>query len=429
MVASKTIAVILGGGAGSRLYPLTKNRSKPAVPVAGKFRLIDIPISNCLNSNIKKIFVLTQFNSASLNKHVKNTYRFDRFSEGFVDILAAEQTPNSKDWFQGTADAVRQCTEYFEAHDFEHILILSGDQLYQMDFKTILNYHKEQGADVTVATIPVDSRDAPSFGILKVNEKGFIDDFIEKPAENELSKWTSPVEEQYKAAGKNYLASMGIYVFTKGVLSKLFNAKPDAIDFGKELIPYAVNNSDYTVTSYAFGGYWTDIGNIRSFFEANLRLTDFLPEFNMYDNINQLYTHARMLAPAKVFGTKFKRALLSGGSIIHAESITKSIVGVRARIGKRSIIENTIIMGNDFYQTLNDMVVKKGKELLGIGEDCFIKNAIIDKNATISDRCELIGDPSLEDFETESYCIREGIIIVKQGALLKAGTKLGPVKS
>ncbi len=425
MIANKTLAIILGGGAGSRLYPLTGVRSKPAVPIAGKFRLIDIPISNCLNSNIRKIFVLTQFNSASLNKHIKNSYHFDQFSSGFIDVLAAEQTPDSKEWFHGTADAVRQSTGHFSGHDFEYVLILSGDQLYQMDFEKILNYHKGHGADLTVATIPVDDRDAPSFGIMKVNDKGYIENFVEKPDKKDLRNWTSPVEEQYKSAGKNYLASMGIYVFSRGVISKLFEANPNAVDFGKELIPYGVSSLDYTVASYSYGGYWTDIGNIRSFFDANLRLTDFLPEFNLYDNINRVYTNARMLAPAKVFGTKFDQALLAGGSIIHGESISKSVVGVRSRIGKRTIIEKSILIGNDFYQSLHDMVKKKGKELLGIGEDCVIKNTIIDKNVTISDNCKIIGGPDLEDCETNEYCVREGIIIVKKGALIEANTNIG----
>ena len=415
----------MGGGAGTRLFPLTKYRSKPAVPIAGKFRLIDIPISNCLNSGINRIFVLTQFNSASLNQHIKNTYRFDKFSKGFVDILAAEQTLQSEAWFQGTADAVRKSVNHLANHHFEYLLILSGDQLYQMDYKVMLQYHIDMKADVTVATIPVVADDAPGFGIMKVDENGVIRNFVEKPASEDLGKWQSVVEEKFVSEGKHYLASMGIYIFTRGTLRKLLKEQPNAVDFGKEIIPYAVSNSDYLTASYPFGGYWTDIGNISSFFEANLRLTTFLPEFNLYDNTNVLYTHARMLSPAKFFGTMLSHVLISGGSIVHAKSISRSIVGVRSRIGKNTVLEDTIIMGIDFYQSLKELEYDPSKELLGIGEDCLISRAIIDKNVKIGDNCTIIGHPSLKDADTPDYYIRQGIIIIVKGAKIPPNTTIG----
>ncbi len=425
MNTNRTLAIILGGGRGSRLYPLTKDRSKPAVPIAGKFRLIDIPISNCLNSGIKRMYVLTQFNSASLNKHIKNAYAFDKFSEGFVDILAAEQTRHHSDWFQGTADAVKKSVAHLEIHDYDDILILSGDQLYQMDFTKIMKFHKEKNADLTVATIPVVANDATAFGIMKTNREGIIEDFVEKPPLEELPKWKSQLPEEYTSQGKDYVASMGIYVFSKGILSKLFDEKPEATDFGKEIIPYAVSESNYTTTSFPFGGYWTDIGNISSFFEANLKLTEYLPEFNLYDNVNNIYTNSRMLSPTKCFGTKMNHALISEGCIIHAASITKSVVGIRSRIGKGTIIDECYVMGIDYYQTLKDLETNPEIELLGIGDDCTIRKTIIDKNAKIGNNCTIIGDDSLADIETDQYCIKQGIIIVNKNARIPDNTKIG----
>lgn len=425
MIASRTIAIILGGGVGSRLYPLTSLRSKPAVPIAGKFRLIDIPISNCLNSGIQRMFVLTQFNSASLNRHIKNAYSFDKFSKGFVDILAAEQTADNMGWFQGTADAVRQVVSHLDPHEFDYVLVLSGDQLYQMDFSKVLNFHVNKGAHLTVATIPVVAEDATAFGIMKVNAEGTIDDFVEKPALEELSKWTSEVDPEHADQNKHYLASMGIYVFTAGVLSKLFTDKPKAMDFGKEIIPYSVDSEKYVTASFAFSGYWEDIGTIKSFFETNLALTDYLPRFNLYDNTNRIYTNARMLSPSKVFGTKFWQVLLSEGAIVHADFISHSVIGIRSRIGKNTKIDRSVIMGIDFYQTLKDLEEDPDTKLLGIGENCNLKNVIIDKNVRIGDHCTIIGDDSLDDAETDEYCIREGIVIVKKGASIPANTKIG----
>ena len=286
------IAIILGGGQGSRLYPLTKTRSKPAVPIGGKYRLVDIPISNCINSDIFKMFVLTQFNSASLNAHIKNTYNFSIFSNAFVDILAAEQTPDNPTWFQGTADAVRQCMPHFLNHNFEYALILSGDQLYEMDFNSMLKKHIKNGADISIATLPVNAKDAPEFGILKTNSENEIVSFIEKPNTSLLPDWESEVSDEMKSQGKNYLASMGIYIFNRKLLVELMSNK-ETKDFGKEIIPQAVGK--HKILSYQYEGYWTDIGNIESFFEANIGLTADIPEFNLFDNDNKIFTRPRLL--------------------------------------------------------------------------------------------------------------------------------------
>ncbi|MGH2644557.1 MAG: sugar phosphate nucleotidyltransferase, partial [Chitinophagaceae bacterium] len=285
------IALILGGGQGTRLSPLTENRSKPAVPIAGKYRLVDIPISNCLNSCIGRIFVLTQFNSASLNKHIKNTYHFDHFSTGFVDILAAEQTPSSTSWFQGTADAVRQCLHHLEILEYKYVLILSGDQLYQMNFNDMLKEHVKKEAVVSIATIPVKEKDATEFGIMKTNQEGTITNFIEKPRLEALHDWRSPVSEEMKNGGKKYLASMGIYIFNRAFLTDILCSNKEAVDFGKEIIPYAIEKN-YKVISFPYEGYWADIGNISSFLEANLELTNEIPKFNLFDHENPVYTHA-----------------------------------------------------------------------------------------------------------------------------------------
>ncbi len=418
------VCLILGGGQGSRLYPLTKSRSKPAVPIGGKYRLIDIPISNCINSGVRRMFVLTQFNSASLNRHIKNTYQFDNFSAGFVDILAAEQTPGSTDWFQGTADAVRQSMHHLEGHDFDYVLVLSGDQLYQMDFKEMAEYHISQQADLTIATIPVNAKDATDFGIMKVNAHGLIPTFIEKPAARLLPDWKSPVPAALKRKGKEYLASMGIYIFNKEALNRLFAENPDATDFGKGIIPASIN-SGYKVASFTFDGYWTDIGNIRSFYDANLELCDNLPKFNLYDNHKRISTRARALAPSKFFGTRLIKSIVAEGCILHAKLIDYSLIGIRSRIGEKSIIKNSILMGNDFYQTLEEIVLKKDEIPMGIGKNCLIERAIIDKDCRIGDNVIIKGDDRLQNTETDSYCIVDGIVVVKKRALIPSGSVIG----
>ncbi|HMN90217.1 MAG TPA: glucose-1-phosphate adenylyltransferase [Saprospiraceae bacterium] len=422
-MAIKIISIILGGGAGTRLYPLTSQRSKPAVPIGGKYRLIDIPISNCLNSGLKRMFVLTQYNSASLNQHIKNTYHFDVFGRGFVDILAAEQTPTSDKWFQGTADAVRQCMRHLVNHDYDYVLILSGDQLYQMDFEKLAQYHVAQKAALTIATIPVNARDATGFGIMKVNAEGMIEKFIEKPKIEVLPEWESVVEESLQREERVYLASMGIYIFGREVLENMLDDDPDATDFGKELIPKAIN-AGLRVASYAFDDYWTDIGTIRSFFEANIALTDPIPKFNLFDNQKPIYTRPRMLAPSKIFGTWFNQAVLADGCIIHAKKIERSIIGIRSRIGESTEITKTVMMGNDYFETL-EKIVKQEEIPMGVGKDCYIENAILDKNCRIGDDVIIRGSVALPNDETDTYCIRDGIVVVKKGATIPSGSRIG----
>jgi len=415
------LAIILGGGQGSRLAPLTETRSKPAVPIAGKYRLVDIPISNCINSNIKRMFVLTQFNSASLNQHIKNTYHFSHFSTAFVDILAAEQTPDNPTWFQGTADAVRQCMQHFLNHEFKYALILSGDQLYHMNFNEMIQAHEDLGADISIATLPVNAKEASSFGVMKTTADGFISSFIEKPKSELLPDWTSEVSDEMKAEGRHYLASMGIYIFNRDLLIELMKNQ-DTKDFGKEIIPQAIGK--YKVLSYAYEGYWTDIGNIDSFFEANLGLTDYIPKFNLFDNRSKIYTRARTLPPTKVTGkTSYDRAMIAEGCIIDECDIEHSVIGIRNRIGKGTTILNSYLMGNDFYQNIEEMVQEASKDIIpvGIGERCYINNTIVDKNCRIGNDVRLNGGSHLEDVTTPLYSIRDGIIVVKKGATIPSG--------
>jgi glucose-1-phosphate adenylyltransferase len=416
------IAVILGGGAGSRLAPLTSTRSKPAVPIAGKYRLVDIPISNCLNSNIGRIYVLTQFNSASLNKHIKNTYHFSAFSAAFVDIIAAEQTPDNPAWFQGTADAVRQSLRHMSQQDFEYVLILSGDQLYQMDFDKMIDNHVNSKADISIATIPVGPQEATEFGILKKSEGNVITSFIEKPKKEVLKEWESDTGDAMNALSRKYLASMGIYIFGRKVLYDLLQeAAKDATDFGKEIIPYSI--SKYQVVSFQYDGYWTDIGNISSFFEANLALTQDMPEFNLFDNTKAVYTRARMLPPAKISGSTLEKTIIAEGCIINASRIENSVIGIRTRIGYGTTVVSCYIMGTDFYETLEDMnsSVERGIPKLGIGERCYIKNAIIDKNCRIGNDVRINGGKHLSNSDHSLYTIKDGIVVVKKGAVLPDG--------
>lgn len=418
------LSVILGGGAGTRLFPLTATRSKPAVPIAGKYRLVDIPISNCLNSNINRMFVLTMYNSASLNRHIKNTYQFSTFSKAFVDILAAEQTPDNPTWFQGTADAVRQCLRHLRPFQSEYILILSGDQLYQIDFQEMIQNHRESGADITIATIPVAEREASEFGILKT-ENGMITSFIEKPKSG-LENWVSDTGDEMRSKGKIYLASMGIYLFNRQLLFDLLEKdKKDAADFGKEIIPQSIDQ--YKVASYQYEGYWEDIGNIRAFFEANLALTKDLPEFNLFDNSRAIYTRARMLPPAKISGTHLEHTIIAEGSIVNAARLENSIVGNRSRIGHNSTLICTYLMGNDYFETLDEIENNRnsGKPLLGIGSRCHIQNAIIDKDCRIGDDVRIVGGNHLQDSDTPLFTIKEGIVVVKKGAVLPNGFTIG----
>ncbi|KAA2239166.1 glucose-1-phosphate adenylyltransferase [Chitinophaga agrisoli] len=420
-MSNAIISLILGGGAGTRLYPLTRRRSKPAVPLAGKYRLVDIPISNCLNADMNRIFVLTQYNSASLNKHIKNTYHFSHFSKAFVDILAAEQTPDNPTWYQGTADAVRQCLHHIDNFEFEYVLILSGDQLYQMDFREMLQYHIETGSEVTIATIPVTAKDASDFGILKTDPEGVITSFTEKPKQDALGPWSSPVSAEMETAGRRYLASMGIYLFSRKVLYDLLNGQETSTDFGKEVIPYAIN-ADYKVVSYQFTGYWTDIGNICSFWEANIGLTDEIPQFNLFDESKTIYSRARMLPPAKI-SANLNKTIISDGCIILDSTLERCVVGVRTRIGRGSVIKNTYIMGSDFYQTLEDLAKAqaKGHPPIGIGDNCEIQDAIIDKNASIGNGVKINVGERLPDGEYDKYTVKDGIVVIKKGMVLEDG--------
>ena len=420
-----TLAVILGGGAGTRLFPLTQSRSKPAVPIAGKYRLVDIPISNCINSGINRMWILTQFNSASLNKHIKNTYQFSNFSSGFVDILAAEQTPDNQGWFQGTADAVRQSLRHIVQHDSEYVLILSGDQLYQMDFQQMIANHQASGADLTIATIPVVAREAPEFGIMKVNEEGFISSFVEKPSKDTLQDWVSDTGEIMQAKGKHYLASMGIYLFNRKLLFDLLTEiQPNATDFGKEIIPLSIEN--YKIASYQYEGYWTDIGNIYSFFEANLALASELPEFNLFDKAQAIYTRPRMLPPTKISGTTLEKTVFAEGSIINASRIENSVIGIRSRVGHGTTLVNSYLMGSDFYETLEQLesARKKNYPLMGIGERCYLKNCIIDKNVRIGNDVKIIGGEHLEPLDHPLYTIKDGIVVIKKNAVIPNGFQI-----
>ena len=422
MDSKSVIAIVLGGGAGSRLYPLTATRSKPAVPIAGKYRLVDIPISNCINSSINRILVLTQFNSASLNKHIKNTYQFSMFSKGFVDIVAAEQTPDNSGWFQGTADAVRQSLRHMVSYDAEYVLILSGDQLYQMDFAEMIDNHIAQKADISIATIPVGDREAPEFGILKTNAENDITSFIEKPAKDLLPEWTSDTGATMQSQGRNYLASMGIYIFNRRLLFDLLeNEKKEAADFGKEIIPTSIEK--YKVISYQYEGYWTDIGNIYSFFEANLALTLDLPHFNLFDNQKVVYSRARMLPPAKISGTTLEKTVIAEGSIISASRIENSVIGIRSRIGHGSTIVSSYIMGNDYYETMAELQnnTDKGLPKVGIGDRCYIRNTIVDKNCRIGNDVRINGGNHLANSDHSLYTIKDGIVVLKKGAVIPDG--------
>lgn len=412
------IGVILGGGQGQRLYPLTKLRSKPAVPLGGKYRLIDIPISNCLNSGINRVFVLTQFNSASLNKHIMHTYKFDVFSGGFVDILAAEQTPDSVNWFQGTADAVRQSVKHIVPYDdVKHIVILSGDQLYQMNLRQIIDFHEQNDADITVAAIPADTHTAPRMGIMKLENNGRVFAFTEKPKPEELEGWGFLNRND----GRNFLGSMGIYVFRKDILVDMLT-ESDAADFGKEIIPQAVDR--YRVFAWLFEGYWEDIGTISSFYEANLALTEPTPQFNFYNAQQPIYTHRRNLPASKLNNCTIHQAIISEGSVLNGADIKHSIIGVRTRVGNGSTIQHSVVMGADYFETVEQMAqnASLGRPNIGIGGNCTIINAIVDKNVRIGDNVSIINANNLREKDDENYFIRDGIIVIPKGVLIRSGT-------
>jgi glucose-1-phosphate adenylyltransferase len=412
------MGIVLGGGQGQRLYPLTKFRSKPAVPLGGKYRLVDIPISNCLNSQINKVFVLTQFNSASLNKHIIHTYKFDIFNGGFVDILAAEQTPDSANWFQGTADAVRQSIKHLLPYtDVNYVIVLSGDQLYQLDYRKVIDYHSSNNADITVAAIPVSAELASGLGLMKIRPNGSIIEFREKPAPEDLPE----VRYAERADGMDYLASMGIYVFRKQFLIDLLR-ESTAVDFGKELIPHAVNK--YKLMAYIFDGYWEDVGTIRSFYEANLALTETSPKFNFYDVAAPIYTHPRNLPGSKLNNCNVHQSIISEGCILTGSDIKHSIIGLRSRIGGGTTIKHSIILGADYFETAEQLEDNAAKKIphVGIGNHCTIINAIVDKDVRIGDNVSIINAHNLQEKDDENYCIRDGIIVVPKGAHIRSGT-------
>ncbi len=416
------VSVILGGGRGTRLFPLTLHRSKPAVPIGGKYRLIDIPVSNCVNNGIKKILVLTQYNSESLNRHVGQTYRFDRFSDGFVSILAAEQTPENTDWFQGTADAVRQGLVHILSQNPEMVLILSGDQLYRMDFTDFVEDFIASKADISIATKPVTTEEAPSLGIMQVGTDGLIKGFVEKPSLEKLSGLTS--DQKGVSEEKPYLGSMGIYLFKPDVLRRiLMEEDRDKTDFGKEIIPDAIER--YKVTSYLFDGYWSDIGTISSFFKANIDMAMPKPEFDLYSNFTPLYTRARALPGARIKNTKLNNSIVCGASDISGADIENSIIGIRSYIGNGSVIKNSINMGTDFWR---EQYKKSGAEVtspsLGIGRNCIIENTILDKNVRIGNDVKLVNKKGLDYFDGDGLYIRDGIIVVPKGVTIADGTEL-----
>ena len=422
------LALILGGGAGTRLFPLTGQRSKPAVPLGGKYRLVDIPISNCINSDITKIFVLTQYNSASLNRHIARTYRFSRFSDGFVDILAAEQTPDSPQWFQGTADAVRQVLPHVREWQIDNIIILSGDHLYTMDYRDFLDLHYETNADVTISTIPCRPDEASEFGLVKTSSDGRIIEFREKPKGEELEQMrvdTSALGlSQEEAEKRPYLASMGIYIFRYDRLEQLLTENPKWDDFGREVIPAAIK--DYKVQGYLFDGYWEDIGTIKAFFDANIDMTSIVPKFNLFNGDAPIYTRARYLPPSKVHNCEIRDSAISEGCILDGARITRSIVGLRYRIGRGSNIESSILMGADYYESVEAMEEDRRAELplLGIGENTLIRRAIVDKNARIGSNVRLINERGIdhEDGPDGMYYIRDGLVIVPKKAVIPNGT-------
>ena len=410
------LAIILGGGRGTRLFPLTLKRSKPAVPIGGKYRLIDIPVSNCLNSNLRHIFVLTQFNSESLKRHFGMTYKFDIFSSGFVSVLAAEQTEEGGNWFQGTADAVRQSLRHMRRTRARDMLILSGDQLYQMDYRQMLKTHRESGADATVAVIPVAEDQTAGFGILKMDESGRIVHFDEKPPPNRLPGLVSKLP----GGESGYLASMGIYFFKREVLEHAL-ANPQLVDFGRHVIPDAVPRS--RVQAHVYRGYWEDVGTIRSYFQANLALCDAIPPFDFYDANHPVYTNPRFLPASKVENCDIKSALICEGCIMHGAKIERAVVGIRSRVGSGTSIKNSLLIGADHYETLAEIraSIERGVPPLGIGNECVIENAIIDKNARIGRGVRLVNDKGVKEKDGDGYYIREGLIIVPKNGIVPDG--------
>jgi glucose-1-phosphate adenylyltransferase len=425
----RVLSIILGGGAGTRLYPLTKLRAKPAVPLAGKYRLIDIPVSNCINSEIFQLYVLTQFNSASLNRHLTAAYNFSGFTQGFVEVLAAQQTPENPNWFQGTADAVRQYLWMFEDADVDEFLILSGDHLYRMDYRLFVERHRQTNADITISVVPMDEKRASDFGLMKIDDKGRIVDFSEKPKGDELKAMRVDTQSlgltAEQAAEQPYIASMGIYVFKKQVLIDLLKASLDQTDFGKEIIPGAAGK--YNLQAFLFDGYWEDIGTIESFYDANLALTQQpLPAFSFYDEKAPIYTRSRYLPPTKMFDAQITESMISEGCILKNCRVHHSVLGVRSRIGANCVIEDALIMGADMYEPFGERVDKaeRGEVSLGIGAGSTVRRAIIDKNARIGTNVQIVNKDNVQEAqrEDEGFYIRSGIVVVLKNATIANDT-------
>jgi glucose-1-phosphate adenylyltransferase len=422
---SNVLSVIMGGGQGKRLFPLTKERAKPAVPLAGKYRLVDIPISNCINSGLRRVYLLTQFNSASLHRHISQSYKFDHFSGGFVEILAAEQSFTDTSWYQGTADAVRKNLLHFLNHDWDYLLILSGDQLYRMDFSSVIDQHADSGADITIATIPVVRLDAQSLGIMQINEERRITRFVEKPKDPAvLDSLRLPADWHGKFGIKDdrelFLASMGIYVFNRDVLRKLLDNTHT--DFGKHIIPGAIESS--RVFSYVFQGYWEDIGTIRSFFEANLDATSELPRFNFFDMSAPIFSRPRFLPGSKINGAQIDHAVISDGCILNHATIRHSILGLRTLVGAGTVLHRVVGLGCDFYESLASIEIneKAGRPRIGIGSNSRIENAIIDKNARIGNNVVISPAGKPENVDHALYYIRDGIVIIPKSGIVPHGT-------
>lgn len=419
----KVASIIMGGGKGTRLYPLTERRAKPAVPIGGKYRLIDISISNCLNSGYNRIFVLTQFNSTSLNRHIKNTYSFSPLSEGFVDILAAEKTHEYDDWFEGTADAVRRSLKHLERIDYEYLLVLSGDHLYQMNYAKMIKFHVKNKGDITIGTIPVTKQEATGFGILKSDKNNKVISFVEKPDKEELPEWTSEVSADLKKQGRNHLASMGIYVFSKNVLRKLLSENPGT-DFGKEIIPDSI---DYQkVLSYPFDSFWADIGTVRSFFDVTIGLTEKNPDYSLFNK--RIYTRGRLLPPSKIFNTTLNRSIIAEGCIIKADTIAHSVIGLNSQIDEETVIKSTYMMGSATDTNLKEKTANRNNLQLsqvGVGKNCYIENAILDLDCHIGNNVQIKGSDQLDNKDFEDYAVKDGIVIIKKGATIPEGTTIG----
>ncbi|HJT44909.1 MAG TPA: glucose-1-phosphate adenylyltransferase [Chthoniobacterales bacterium] len=415
----RTLAIVMGGGAGTRLFPLTKDRSKPAVPLGGKYRIVDIPISNCLNSGLRSIYVLTQFNSMSLHRHIQASYKFDNFSRSFIEILAAQQTPEGSQWYQGTADAVRQNMRYFLERPFDYFLILSGDQLYRMDFRTLLHQHIQSGADITLATKPVKRDQVAEFGIMQCGIDRRMTRFVEKPKDEALLQDMEMSDELIDATGSQrselYQASMGIYLFNREVLVRCLDN--DLVDFGRDVIPQSIKNEQ--VDAFVFNGYWEDIGTIRAFYEANLDLTDIVPEYSFFEADTPIYTHPRFLPGSKVNGATLRQALISDGCIISDAHIERSVIGIRSIIESGATIRNSVVMGADYFE--EDRPSGADMPSIGIGRNCVIDRAIIDKNARIADGVVITPEGKPAHFDAENYFIRDGIVVVPKNSVIPAG--------